>query len=274
MKYPIEAIREHIIKTVTDAEGGISGADLRSAIVLKFPEFDLIDYNVLKIRDLVTRFVPEVVQSGRRGGDIIYTCRAAGESDNENLSVDNLSVWRTFASPNSPYRLFVDRGTGRLSVYLPNHTPPDGSILIPPMPPARHIELAKMYLDSLTDDSQRQRLQQHLLKPQWWIPFFDAIKEEKLGPSWNAARTKFISHELKIALEKAGAPSARVDSEIAASRRAETAAMRSSRAAPMASDGSIPKLRLIAATLIQRMSDTELRRLRVRLGDVFDALDV
>lgn len=143
----------------------------------------------------------------------------------------------------------------------------------PPLSAEKHIEIAKDYVSALSDETQKDRLRQHLDKPQWWIPFYQAIQRENLAAEWNAIRRRRIVTEFREALTAAGVPVEGLEGQLVDRIRTTP------KSSPMARKplGTVPQglnLRTIAATIVQNMSLAELRELRVSLGNVFDALEL
>lgn len=278
MQYPTESIAAHVVTLVRTANRGVLGTDLMSAIRLQFDGFAPADYGSVNLRDFIRRFVPEVEPAGRKGMDYLYAIRTGvgsppvpdGQPQPQVRSLD-VSVWKTFASPNSLFKLYAQRADGKLVVVPPGGGPPEGEwVQIPSMSPEKHILIAKDFTDSLTDPAQKARLQELLSRPQWWDVFYQAIQSEGLAPAWNSIRRKRILAELKEALESAGLRTDLVDSQVVQHRTApRTLPGRSLASLPR----SKPTIKMLAEKVLQNMSVSEVRNLRVRLGDVFDAIE-
>jgi hypothetical protein len=282
MQYPVESLKSHIVNAVGDAKPGISGSDLMDVVRTTFPEFAALDYGCVNLRDFIRRLVPEVVPIGRRGMDYVYALAGEGNApvssiwpkspSNAGQSAE-VSIWKTFASPSGVFKLLANKDTGRLCVCPPGAAYPDGfSVEVPPLPAEKHIEIATDYIATLSDEGQKERLRQYLDKPQWWMPFYQAIQKENLAADWNAARRKRIVAELRSALTAAGVPVGGLEAQL--TDRIVTPLKRSeiARQLPGTVRSSL-NLRTIATAIVQNMSITELRELRVSLGDVFDALE-
>ena len=283
MKYPVESLKSHITNTVGAAKQGVLGTDLMTAVRANFPEFAPSDYGCTNLRDFIRRLVPEVVPSGRRGMDYVYAFGREGDvpvsPTSEKAPGDippstELSVWKTFSNPNGVFKLYANKEDGRLCVCPPRATPPDGfSVEVPPLSAEKHIEIAKDYIVSLSDEAQRDRLRQFLDKPQWWVPLYHAIQKENLAADWNVVRRKRIVMELRDALTAAGVPVGGLEAQLVDRIRTTPKPVAVARQLRGAVRSDL-NLRAIAATIIQNMSLAELRELRVSLGDVFDALEL
>jgi len=270
------------------------GSQLMEAIKKEFEGFQPIDYGATSLRDFLNRFVPEVEPVGKQGMDSIYALGTRREgitnadsvpgtsppvSESKAISGPDSSIWKTFASPNTPYRLFANKQTGGLEVRRPGAPPPgDEWVNIPSMPAQEHLELAREYLAHV-DEGLRARLEATLAHPRWWVPFYAEILECRCTASWNDLRRRHIVSALKKALEGRGIPSDSVEAQLRAKNvgtQPQPPGSSDSRLVPF---GPTParkpriELRHLAAAIVSGMSVGELRELRVRLGDVFDALE-
>lgn len=198
------------------------------------------------------------------------------------------SIWKTFASPSSEFALYGHRESGTLVACSIGVTPPGASwVRVPPLPSEAHAAIAIEFIENLVEDRHKQALRAYLERPQWWFSFYEAVKALGMGPAWNALRrTRIMSHLVK-SLDELGIPSAGAEAQIREQQREEQKRA-TAKTPPMSSDsekilgpaavGTQGKparmdIRLIAERLVGRMSLSELRSLRVTLGDVFDVLD-
>jgi hypothetical protein len=285
VQYPTETVVAHIEDIVRTAQRGVLGTDLMSSVRIKFDGFLPAEYGALNLRDFIQRFVRGVVPIDRRGMDYLYGVpQSAGDAvaapaRESPLAADqssDSSIWKTFASPSTVYRLYANKETGKLIAHAPGASPPDSSwVQIPSMTREKHIAVAKEFINTLGDEGQKERLARSFDQPQWWVSFYESIKAEGLAAPWNAIRRKRVIEELTAALESAGVPPKDAASQIALEQRsAPRIAPRPIRSVvAMPSVRSSPRLKTVAERIVQNMSLAELRSLRVRLGDVFDALD-
>jgi hypothetical protein len=267
MLYPVESLNSHIAKTVGATKLGISGTDLMAAVRASYPEFAPSDYGSVNLRDFVRRLVPEVVPTGRRGMDYVYGVAREGDvpvattwekAPGNAPAPADLSVWKTFSSPNGVFKLYANKEDGRLCVCPPGAAPPpDGfSVEVPPLSAEKHIEIAKDYIESLSDDAQKERLRQYFDKPQWWIPFYQAIQKENLAADWNVIRRKRIVTEFRDALTAAGVPVGGLEAQLVDRIRTTPKPLAVARQLQGAVRPGLNK-RTIAATIIQNSANCE-----------------
>lgn len=281
MAVPIDQIKTFIVQSVTQAGNGMVGSALMSSIRRGFQDFTPSDYGCANLRTFIRNEVPEVVVVDRRGMDYLYglaSCGLESLTSSPAMSTDNprhsdgLAVWRTFSSPNSDFKLFADRESGKLTVVPPRGGPPnDQSVHIPSLGAEGHTAIAREYIESRSEEAQKERLGSHLDKPQWWIPFYRAIQEEGLADAWNSFRRHRILEQLKRAMAQAGVPTDGLEVQLATQAPLAPKVSVATRT-PNTASGPAADLRALSIKIVRNMSMQELRRLRVELGDVFDAL--
>jgi hypothetical protein len=274
---------------------GVLGSDLTILVRQRHPEFRPAFHGCRNLREFVKRFVPSVFESGRRGLDVLYSTvstqvttslqshsqSAASQSPNaesshpdaehpvaaaRDLEVDAV-VWKTYVSPNSPFRLYVNPRSCVARVI--ETSDPDLAqpwIFIPPCSATKHLEIARRFVDGLPTGEARNRLEDALQKEVWWLPFFSLARTFDLGRNWAAFRSRHLTAELRGTLEALGVrlpPRGRL--------RLEGAAVT---AAPLA-DGQrkATLLRRLAQRAVANMPESQLRLLRLPLGYVVDQLD-
>lgn len=280
------SVVRNLVITVCADPSGILGTRLMEAIRSAIPDFRASDFGCTNLRNFIEQHVPEVKIVGRSGTDYLYAPASAesrGQStasladgatvtSNSRLVVDSGSVWKAYASPNGRFKLYANTQDGQLVVCSPNSDQPSGPwVHIPPMPPEDHLALANEYVDSLPDEGQRERLRERFGNPNWWVSFYTDLKELGLDSTWNTLRRKRILGALEAALREAGIPAGR--RAFRPSDRRINQAKGEPGQQVVRSTLSSARVRAIAIAIVQGMSLSELRDVRVRLGDVLDALD-
>ena len=113
-----------IVRLVSEAQPSpITGGQLASRVKAFYPEFNPIQFGSKNTREFIKNHIPEVTERGNAGMDVLYGLRAqqaelfSKPASERQFSHDrgtplgqlktNPRIWKTFASPETPYRLYV-----------------------------------------------------------------------------------------------------------------------------------------------------------------------
>jgi hypothetical protein len=251
------------------------------------PDFSAAAYSAKNLRAFIRQNVPNLVERGRAGADVVYGLSGSSETEPvEQLALfervprpishaplDSLltdpRVWKTFASPQSPWRLFLNRSTGLVKVIAPSDlTPPENDwSQIPPCPAETLLEVGRDFIATVPE-SFRAVLEGTLQEKKWWLPFFDVLQGIGLKTKWIAYRRRRIVAEFERTItalirDFATLPPGDVPhKEIPIDHPPVQ---------PWAGHANIRKLAIEAVT---RMTEAELRSLNLPLGYVIDALNL
>jgi hypothetical protein len=266
-----------IIRLINEAHPSpIAGGQLSARVKAFFPEFYPSQFSCRNLREFIRNHVPEVVEVGRAGMDVIYGPRAqqgelftapttesrpaADRSGPLGQLLTNPRIWKTFTSPETPYRLYLV-SPGLVRVLRPEETPDTSWERIPPVSADALLRIAKDFISELPG-SQQELLIRTLDQPRWWFPYFDLLGTLGLKMRWVFYRRRRITEEFERAL-------AAVSPRLQAPEATQTPAG----PRPVSRETEAQhSLRHIAASAIQRMTDSELRALNLPLGYVLDAL--
>ena len=170
---------------------------LADQIRLKFPEFQPSAHGSTNLRSFLQNHIPDVVPLGRKGMDNLYGLKstaseaAIAPTSFSNKPQDQLSIWKTISSPNSPFKLFAKRDDGNLIVCPPGISPPEGYEQVNPVSEEKNRGIAQEYINSLSDETQRAELLRTFDSPLWWIPFYQTTRKYKILWNWmNMRRIK------------------------------------------------------------------------------------
>jgi hypothetical protein len=279
MQTPLDSLLSYV--RTLDLPERITGSDLAALIRLRFPDFKPSDYDCQNLKEFVAKFLPEIAVIGRNGMDCLYGRTSASETvmrdagsvaNNAALSEAGSSaaaIWKTFASPRTSYKLYGNTKTGELKVlFAESATLEDPWRRIPSCTAGIHVEIAQEFVNSLPDDAFRQELGTCIGQQDWWITFYQKVREHGLGEQWTRLRRDRILGELRTTLRKAGVPATRLPR--APAKDVRPVSNRELFPKGAGQDSSADTLRRIATALINRMSSAELRRLSARLGDILD----
>lgn len=263
----------------THPKQSVVGSDLVILIRQKHPDFRPLDYDCRNVREFVRRFVADVYESARKGLDIVYSpspvvimssTTAAQQPqettqprEDDNAVVD-AQVWKTFVSPNSEYRLFVHPITRAFRMmHAKTETPEAPWIEVPPCPPATHLDIARRFVATLPEGEAKTRLTGALYEGVWWVPFFALARALKVDKEWNAFRTRELRAELRRTVTSLG-----VMFPAGVGFRMEQPQTEAVAARSAGSD----LVKRLAHSAIDKMSEADLRELRLPLGVIIDEL--
>jgi len=269
------AVVEFLVRSLQQVDPmPLTGNQLSTLVRLAFPNFRAEAHGSRTLREFIRQNANEIAEFGRAGMDVSYCLRSSAQAKLEfgrtSPQVDsplaqlmkNTRAWKTFTSPDSAYRLYVTE-QGVLRIMHSNSRPLPEWKEIPRISGEALLQIGRDFKSGL-DDMQRNVLGPVLEERKWWIPFFERVQLLGLKSKWIEFRTRRIRDEFQRRIETLPPVSA----------IAELPSMPVSAAPPDAtvqpqSDFSI---RVVAANVVQRMTESELRALNLPLGYVMDAL--
>jgi len=264
----------YIAKLISEAQPNpITGGQLSARVKVAFPEFNAPQFGCANLRQFIRDNIPDIAEKGKAGMDVIYGLRAEqqslfGASTAETAPttdqptplgqlLTNPRIWKTFASPDKPYRLYL-LPSGLIRVFRPEETPDPTWSQIPPISAEALQRIAKEFISELPE-SQQEMLLKTLEQPRWWFPFFELLGALGQKSKWVFFRRRRIAEEFERSIPKVSAPSP-----------ASKALERTTRVEQAERPDSL--LRHIASSAVERMTDSELRALNLPLGYVIDVL--
>lgn len=177
----------------------------------------------------------------------------------------NRRIWKTFVTPDSSFHLFINPENGQIRCLAEGVSAPAAWKEIPRIPAESLLQFAKEFVDNQTGETARVQLQPILSDSKWWIPFFEMLQTLGLKTRWVMYRRKRIEDEF-----------AKILSTLQVADGQNTGVQVQTPAASGHEDhGQAPRedlTRRVAADVVQRMTDAELRMLNLPLGYVIDAI--
>ena len=270
----------YISRLVSEAQPKpITGGQLAARVKVNFPDVNFSQFGCKNLRDFIKKQIPEVSERGQVGMDVLYGVRVQQAEMFEVASSEptpasdlraplgqlltNPRIWKTFASPESPYRLFIS-SSGTIRVIRPGESPDTAGHEVPPISAETLLAIAKDFVSGLPQ-TQQEILLRTMTELKWWVPYFELISTLGLRMRWVSFRRRRIVEEFERALSK-------VTSQLTPTvLSVQPQEPNLGSIAPSQSDSNI---RRVAAFAVQRMSDAELRALNLPLGHVLDALMV
>jgi hypothetical protein len=271
----------YIIRLVSEASPNpVRGGQLAARVKAAYPEFNTLQFGLRNLREFIRTYIPEIEEKGNAGMDVIYGQQVkqaelfgpaapalpqhpSGSTSPLSQLLANPRIWKTFASPDTPFRLFV-QPSGLIRFIRPDESPDASWAEIKPISADALCLIAKDFIADLPE-SQQEILLRTLEQPKWWLSYFELLSTLGLKMRWILFRRRRIAQEFEKAVSSATAPipttgkQAHTTADVPIGRSAEEPDQDSA-------------LRKIASAAIWRMSDSELRALNLPLGYVIDAL--
>ena len=245
----------------------LRGTELSVLAKTAYPDFRPLAFGCRTLRDFIRKNVPDVVEFGRAGMDVSYRLRSEQEhavkTEEESPALHQLTtdsrLWKTFATPDSYFQIYLVPETGMAVVKHPNSKPLPGWRELPKISGPALLQIGR---DSAAgqDESGRTILDPILQEERWWIPYYERLQSLGLKSKWIEFRRRRIRAEFHRLLGETA--------------KAETPVAVAASAPVLDSRTPIDPIRKIAAEVILRMTESELRALNLPLGYVMDALTV
>lgn len=264
------------VKSIVAEAGPLPGSRLAGMVKERFPEWNPADFEVRNLREFISAHVSEVVVAGRSGMDVIYASGAMTVIPTDpSLAVqDDVDFWRVWVSPNSPYRLSVDRTTAALHALRRGVSAGSDELVLDPPGIDIHRSVAQEFLPGLPIDLQaRLKAVLDAGSSQWWQSWVSELRASDRLLSWNTFRHEKFEKQMSDRLRAEGMEQATIDRVLETVQRRPAAARPGARRiSALKERDDRGELRRIVAESIQRMSVAELRELRLPIGIVLDVL--
>ena len=296
----VSSITAAVVRLVSESpQQSASGTRVVAAIRSTFPDFSPQAEGFRSFREFIRTFAPQVAESPQRAGmDVIYVLKAPTTSESQpqvvsvessskisgfvSLLLNNPRAWKTFASPLSTSRIYVNPDGTSVLVSSPHAPPPSGGWLrIDPISAGSLLAIARDFID-LVPELYRPALNESLTKPKWWIPYFDVMGSLGLKSRWVSFRRRRILDEFmrQVTLRTSEGHAQHTPPSSTTPLPSSAPAQPRDFAPPptpeSGGDGAATsqnRLRAVAVAAISRMSIAELRALVIPLGYIADALE-
>lgn len=262
------------IRTIVNSSGEVLGSRLALQLKAVVPEWSAEVYGVRSLRDFIAQHVQGVQIAGRSGMDVVYASSTLSTRVGASPAIE-AEPWRIWVSPNSPYVLAVNAEIGAV-VGLPRSSEtPNGHKRLEPATSAEHRSIAAAFAEQ-TEASVKELLAEVATLPDglWWQRWQDEVRASGLLPEWNAYRHENLRSKLRGRLAELGVDASVVDRAYTTICGSTVVGRRtpSQTREPLRHSGESTFAREIALRVIGRMTDQDIRELRLPLGLVLDAL--
>jgi hypothetical protein len=271
------------VRLLSGSPRPLKGSELSILAKTSALDFAPVKFGCRNLREFIRRYAAdEITEVGKAGMDVVYAIRIAEQQPLfESSSVvesakpaesrgplgqllSNPRIWKTFASPSSPFRLFLVPSDGTIRVLRPGYSPDPTWLEVPRISADRLLQIAKDFIAELPG-SQQASLLSLLDKPSWWLEFFDWVRTLGLKTRWTLFRRRRIAEEFERAVPALPAVATTAPQPVPVSEI--TPSVQS-----LSPAGAQSEMKRIAAEVVHRMTDSELRALNLPLGYVMDVL--
>lgn len=267
-------------------EPEVKGANLGMAVKRAVPSANMKEYGGL--RRFIEQFCPDKLHRVRKHGlDDVYASTAGTPPPQETQASSALAAWQALTNPTSTFSAFVNTDEGTLKVLPDRETPPSGLVQVPKITAEEHRGIAQAFLSKL-DPADRAAFEEVLKTDNYWqrwVRHTNTFDRGKYRGEWIAFRRDQIIALLKTKLVALGLSGPLAESALQAARDSKgpnPLAARSPaftrhagrlRGLPLANRRlREDDLKRLAHQAIDRMGEDEVRKLRIPLGAVIDAL--
>lgn len=288
MSATAEAISAFLIDFLNGTPGKtLKGTQVAQVIKIAYPDFHPMNFGCYNIRNFISKYVRPVNEVGRAGADFIYSIGSPAiqaESSTERRpdirpvekprsTYLEARVWKTFATPLSPFSLVANKQTGEVRVISSRGPEPaEPWVRVPSLTADFHKELASEFIGSVDYEFHRKALSDTFSHSRWWTEFYTTALRVGLARRWNSFRTRKIVQKYEDALKALDVPIVQAAGVQATPEMAPVPPRPSAAQTSQSREDS--RLRKIAVQAVERMTTSELRALSIPLGYVVDELDV
>lgn len=256
----------------------LKGSQLSVLVKTAFPDFSPEALGYRTLREFIRKNATEIMELGRVGMDVSYCLKSSqpaldfgGESSSAmapalDQLMRNIRAWKTFTTPDSAFRLYLTEN-GVLRTMHSNSRPLPEWREIRRMSAEALLQIGKDFVATL-DDFQKSALMPLLQEPKWWIPFFERLQPLNLKSKWIEFRRQRIRDEFQRRLEELG----NLPVPVQTTQMIPPAPPLSVSPEPISQTQAELSIRKIAADVVKRMTESELRALHLPLGYVVDSL--
>ncbi|MGD1071839.1 MAG: hypothetical protein ABSB15_17035 [Bryobacteraceae bacterium] len=251
----------------------ITGVRLGVAIRADVPGFNTRLYRCRNLREFINQYALGVRQVSQHGPEVIYGLVGEAGPTPTAWKVPT-QAWRTFTNPHAKYALYANLATYDLTTFPLSVSVGTPWVRVPSCSEDAHIQIAKDFLATIPDPV-RELLDKALHEQQWWYGF--AIEARRLGyhPQWSSFRHRELWKILLTSLDGlAAAGASSVSGELMRDQQSpepKDGKTGQSSGRPLSVDYD-ETLRKVVLAIVGRMPLSELREMRLPVGDIVEAL--
>ena len=255
------------------SNGEILGAHLGSELRTAGgdPSAPLIFPGSLNLRQFIGGHVTELCEIRQQGMDVVYALgHEAGQKQAPEPPILDRRAWKTFVSPNGPFRLFINPQTKTFLVRsAKDEVESEPWVQLSPCSAEVHKKIAEEFAEK-RDPEERAAIDDILQREVWWKDLIDWAASKGLSREWRLFRREHLFQKLKESLERLGVSIQILTPTKTEAQRSDPDVGTRSTAATAPTPDEV--LRSLALSIVQRLSHSDLRELKLPLGEVFDEL--
>jgi hypothetical protein len=257
----------------------ISGGRLSELLKHSFPGFTPAEYGVKNIRAFVRdHLAGRLVEVGKVGTDILYgfpEAAAPQSSPRPGPGGGSVSheVLRVLKSPNSPLELHANRETGEIRTLDAGSDAQDPWVKLRATTPAVLLQIARDFVASVPHDSLRPSMTQIIDQSPnaWWLKVWPYMQQHGLSGQWLAFRNRQLLSRLQTELLDLGVKTTDISTQAQPPAHKQADSQRREDKLPE-SNQSPDALRDAVISVVRNLPLSELRSLRLPVGEVFDTI--
>ena len=272
----------------------ISGGRLSELLKHSFSGFSTTQYGARNLRAFIREHLSgKLNEVGKVGMDILYGPPGAmppqrpvppvhtyptlqsSQPSTKPIPVGNIShdIFRVFKSPNSPFELHANRDTGVINVVDAGSDLQNPWVRISPANADTLLQVARDFAAQLSDDSHRKALT-HILDQSphaWWQKVWPYVQDRGLSGQWLAFKNKHLLSKLEAELRDRGVMTSGISAAplVPIQERPNPSSREDSVMEPHLDTND---LRDVILKVVGRLPLSELRSLKLPVGDVLDAI--
>jgi hypothetical protein len=273
------------IENIVRERGQILGSHLATELKRREAGWSPAAFGVSSLRQFIADNVPNVATAGRSGMDVIYTPADAPAPAPPTPSASNEDIWRIWVSPHSHLALAIDKAGGKVDAVARDASPLEGKVVVPAPDVGAHREIARSFLTKVPEQLQ-ERLARALeaSDENWWRAWRGHLWGTEAWNEWSVYRREQFEKLLTDRLRGDGVDEGTIAVVASALRENRAKAAGQVKRAVRETNGPVARerphdalpapqdLRRLVTSVVQQLTDAELRELRLPLGVVLDAL--
>ncbi len=254
--------------------GSTQGSQLAHMLRSQYPDWTPQQAGARNLRDFVERFVEGVTVIGRSGMDVIYGVVAQDGSSLHAPSAGDrgdVNLWRIWVSPNSPYALAVDPGSGDVIDVPRSTSASEGHVRLEPAPQDAHQEIAQGFARRF--EAQHDALVGRIgTSDGWWRDWQRVVRSLGLEPAWHEYRSAELEERLRSTLGVLGLSGEAFDRALGVIVR-DRSRRRSDSSSQQRAPTEHLDLQAILLDAIPKMDTSDLRQLKIPVGVLLDVIE-
>ncbi len=277
---PIEDVQERVLALAEESPTKtIAGGRLAELLKHHLPGFTVGSYGTKSLRAFIRQHLAgKLDEVAKVGADIVYGLPGAIPPQTQVRATSKgrtipQEVLRVYRSPNARFELHANRDTGEIRAQPEGSPIQEPCVRINRATPDFLRQVAKHFTSRMPDDNHDRLMRVLDEYPHaWWPAFSSHLREKNLYPAWAAFKDQQLRSKLEAELCSQGVSHSNTSDEQDSTLDEERRPPEFPRRAGSGPDEFSDDLRDVVIRAVQGLPLSELRNLRLPVGDVYDAL--